>query len=83
VKRRLGPATTLAEVQEVWSEVVGGAIAGEAAPVAEHAGVLTIQCSASVWAEELALLAPALLEQLNSRLTRGSITRLRCRTGPV
>jgi hypothetical protein len=40
--------------------------------------VLTVSCSASVWAQELDLMAPVIIEQLNSRLRRGEITRLRC-----
>jgi predicted nucleic acid-binding Zn ribbon protein len=77
----LAPATLLAEVQRVWPEVAGAAIAREAAPTAVRGGVLTIACSASVWAQELDLMAPLLLERLNERLTGGEIDRLRCLTG--
>jgi len=75
------PETLLAEVQQTWPEVVGAVIAREAAPVAERAGVVTISCSASVWAQELDLIAPTILEKLNSGIGRGVVTRLRCRTG--
>jgi hypothetical protein len=44
--------------------------------------VLTISCSASVWAQELDLMAPAILERLNASLQRGRIQRLRCVTAP-
>ncbi len=77
------PATLLAEVQAVWPEVVGSAIAGEATPVSEKAGVLTVSCSASVWAQELDLMAPTLIGRLNPRLRgAGRITRLRCVATP-
>jgi predicted nucleic acid-binding Zn ribbon protein len=74
----LAPQTLLAEAQAAWADAVGPAIATEARPTGERAGVLTVSCSASVWAQELDLMAPVILEQLNSRLRRGSIERLRC-----
>jgi len=78
VRDELAPQTLLAEVQRVWPGAVGGAIAAEAQPSSEHGGVLTISCSASVWAQELDLMAPAILERLNQALSSGRIDRLRC-----
>jgi predicted nucleic acid-binding Zn ribbon protein len=78
LRDELAPATVLAEVQRVWVAVVGDAIAGEAAAVSERGGVLTVSCSGAVWAQELDLMAPAILERLNPRLSAGRITRLRC-----
>jgi predicted nucleic acid-binding Zn ribbon protein len=78
VRNDLAPATLLAEVQRVWPEAVGEAIAAEARPTGERAGVLTISCSASVWAQELDLMGPAIVERLNGSLESGSVTRLRC-----
>ena len=48
----------------------GTAIAGEARPTAERGGDVTVSCSASVWAQELDLMAPAILERLNCALRR-------------
>jgi predicted nucleic acid-binding Zn ribbon protein len=78
---RLAPASVLAEVQRVWSQAVGGAIAAEARPTSERAGVLTVTCSASVWAQELELMGPAIVERLNGLLSGAGIVRLRCLTG--
>jgi predicted nucleic acid-binding Zn ribbon protein len=78
VRDDLAPATLLAEVQSVWTEAVGEAIAAEARPTAERGGVLTISCSASVWAQELDLMGPAIVGRLNGSLDGGSVTRLRC-----
>jgi predicted nucleic acid-binding Zn ribbon protein len=78
IRAELAPQTLLAEAQRVWAEAVGSAIAAEAEPIAERGGVLTISCSASVWAHELDLMAPAILERLNEALRHGRITRLRC-----
>jgi predicted nucleic acid-binding Zn ribbon protein len=75
---RWAPETVLAEVQRIWPEAVGSAIAVEARPVSERGGVLTVSCSASVWAQELDLMATAILERLNPELRSGRINRLRC-----
>jgi predicted nucleic acid-binding Zn ribbon protein len=83
VRSELAPATVLAEVQTVWPAAVGPAIAAEARPSAERAGTLTVACSASVWAQELDLMAPVILEQVNARLREGALTRLRCVTVPA
>jgi predicted nucleic acid-binding Zn ribbon protein len=74
----LAPDTALAAVQRVWPDVVGPSIAAEAAPSAERGGVLTVSCSASVWAQELDLMAPTILSRLNGRLEGRRIERLRC-----
>lgn len=78
VRDELAPQTLLAEVQRAWSAAVGAAIAAEAQPTAERAGVLVVSCSASVWAQELDLMAPVLLERLNDALGAQRISRLRC-----
>jgi predicted nucleic acid-binding Zn ribbon protein len=83
VRDELAPATLLAEVQRVWPEAVGPAIAADARPTAERAGTLTVSCSAAVWAQELDLMAPAILERVNQKLRGGNINRLRCVTLPL
>jgi len=78
VRGEWAPETLLAEVQRVWPSVVGSAIAAEASPTAERAGVLTVTCSASVWAQELDLTGLSILARLNAALGSGQLTRLRC-----
>jgi predicted nucleic acid-binding Zn ribbon protein len=73
----VAPATLLAEVQRVWPEAVGAAIAAEAVPTRERGGVLTVSCSASVWAQELDLMAPSILTALNAALEGNPLIRLR------
>jgi predicted nucleic acid-binding Zn ribbon protein len=80
VRDELAPQTLLAEAQQVWAQAVGPGIAAEARPTAERGGVLTISCAASVWAHELDLMAPMLMERLNAVLRTGRISRLRCVT---
>ena len=62
------PQTLLARVQGVWDGTVGPTVAAEAHPGAEHGGTVTVDCSSGVWAQELELLAPDLLERLNVAL---------------
>jgi predicted nucleic acid-binding Zn ribbon protein len=77
----LAPATTLARVQEIWGHAAGPAIAAAARPTGERDGVLTLTCTAAVWAQELDLMASELIPRLNSALGAESIRELRCRTG--
>ncbi len=74
----LAPETLLADVQRVWATAVGASIAEEASPTAERGGVVTISCSASVWAQELDLMAPQIIARLNEALAGGAVQRLRC-----
>lgn len=80
LRDELAPQTLLAEAQRVWPQAVGSAVAAEAQPHSERNGVLTISCSASVWAQELDLMGPVLVARLNRQLQAGQIARLRCVT---
>jgi predicted nucleic acid-binding Zn ribbon protein len=77
VVRDVAPATLLARVQGVWSDVVGPRLAAAAAPVSERDGVVTVACESGVWAQELDLLAPDLLSGLEGALGARLVTRLR------
>jgi predicted nucleic acid-binding Zn ribbon protein len=77
----LAPASVLARVQEVWEAAVGPAIAAAARPTAEHEGLVTVTCDASVWAQELELMSEALVALLNTALGSDDVRALRCRTG--
>ena len=74
----LAPQTLLAAVQRAWPATVGEAIAAQAQPTAERGGVVTVSCAASVWAQELDLMAPQIVARLNAELPGGAVTRLRC-----
>jgi predicted nucleic acid-binding Zn ribbon protein len=74
---KVAPDTLLARVQASWPEVAGAAIAAEAAPSAEREGTVTVECSGSVWAQELALLAPDLVGRLNTALGGPNVRSLR------
>ncbi|MGA2926704.1 MAG: DUF721 domain-containing protein [Solirubrobacteraceae bacterium] len=78
LRDELAPETLLSEVQQIWHETVGEAISIEAKPTAQRGGVLTVSCSGAVWAQELDLMAPAIIDRLNGALRAGRIVRLRC-----
>jgi len=84
---RLAPATLLGDVQRVWEQAAGPAIAREAAPVSERAGTVTLQCSSAVWMAEIDLMGPTLVAQLNGLLGGDRVSTVRCvattgRSGP-
>jgi predicted nucleic acid-binding Zn ribbon protein len=79
LRARLAPATPLAAIQRAWPEVAGEVIAREARPVAERDGAVTIACRSAVWAQELDLMGPDLVERLNGALERPLVRSLRCR----
>lgn len=70
-RARVRPKTLLAAVQEAWPRIAGEGIAGEAEPVAERDGRITVACRSATWAQELDLLQPELLERLNGALSEG------------
>lgn len=80
---RLAPQTTLAEVQRVWPEAVGDVVAAQAEPTAERDGVLTVTCASSVWAQELDLMGPELIERINAGLGTEAVRALRCSAAPA
>jgi predicted nucleic acid-binding Zn ribbon protein len=83
VADRVMPATLLAEVQRVWPEAAGPALAGAAEPVSEREGVVTVACGSGVWAQELDLLSERVVASLNDRLGRPAVRRLRPVATPV
>ena len=76
---RLAPLTMLAEVQRVWPRAVGDVIAAQAEPTGERDGVLVVTCSSAVWAQELDLMGPELVTQLNQLLGAENVRARRCR----
>ena len=77
VTARAAPATTLARIQGCWEAVAGPVVAGEAEPVKERESVVTVACRSAVWASELELLSPGLVEALNEALGGPVVSSLR------
>lgn len=64
-----------------WEAAVGSRIAARARPVRLDRGVLVVRTATATWAQELALLADAILSQLRGRGVM--VSALRFRVGPV
>jgi predicted nucleic acid-binding Zn ribbon protein len=77
----LEPATTLARVQGCWADAVGEGLARVSQPVSERDGVVTLACEDAMWANELELLGPDLLEKLHATLGDVSVVQLRFKAG--
>ncbi|HKJ36478.1 MAG TPA: DciA family protein [Solirubrobacterales bacterium] len=71
------PKTLLADVQRVWAEACGEAIAAAAEPVSERRGRVTIACESGAWAQELELISGTLLARLEPLVGENRITGLR------
>jgi predicted nucleic acid-binding Zn ribbon protein len=83
VTARMAPATLLAEVQMVWADAAGEAFAAAAQPTGERDGIITVACVSSVWAQELDLMSERVVAELNLRLGRSRVTRLRAVSRPA
>ena len=80
---RAAPKTPLGSAQLAWAEVVGERIAAVAQPVSEREGVLLIDCSDPVWAQELDLMQAELLDRLRARIGERAPRALRFRAGDL
>jgi predicted nucleic acid-binding Zn ribbon protein len=67
-RERVAPKTGLAGVQAAWVEAAGEQIAAVSTPVSERAGTVTIECTQSVWVQELDLMQGQLLDRLREVL---------------
>ena len=76
----IAPATTLVMVQTVWERAAGSKIAAAARPIKEHDGVLTVLCTAAVWAQEVDLMADQLVDRVNEALGSPLVRELHCRS---
>jgi predicted nucleic acid-binding Zn ribbon protein len=66
--QKAAPQTPLATIQAAWTRAVGERLAAVATPVSERAGTLTIECTDTVWAQELDLMQETLLERLRAEV---------------
>ncbi len=78
----LQPISALAEVQRVWPEAVGAALAAHATPTAATNGTVSVSCESAVWAQELTLMSGELVTALNALLGAGVVRGLRCTAAP-
>ncbi|MCB0319961.1 MAG: DUF721 domain-containing protein [Bdellovibrionales bacterium] len=56
----------------LWGEIVGGRICQHATPLKVHKGVLYVQVSSPIWAQELAFLKDSILLRLSKNVPDGT-----------
>ena len=70
-----------------WRAAVGPRIADRARPIALERGVLVVKVVTSVWANELSMLAPQIIDKLAEPAPNGApgveVKSLRFRVGPL
>jgi predicted nucleic acid-binding Zn ribbon protein len=57
-----------------WPEIVGDDIAGHSQPESFTDGKLVVRADSTAWATQLRLLAPRVVERLNTELGKGTVT---------
>lgn len=73
----LAPQTPLSKVERAWSSVVGEAMAAHSRPAALKGSLLTVECSGSVYAQELDLQSRRVLSKLSDELSGIVVERIR------
>lgn len=79
VLQSIAPQTPLADVQAAWPQAVGPQIAAVTRVTEEHDGTVMIECESSVWAQELEMMGPQLLDKLTSKMSGPAPDLLRFR----
>lgn len=79
----LGPRLELSQAVDRWSAAVGPQIAAVTRAESVNAqGILWVRVATSAWANELSMMSPGILAQLNRGATRGGqIREIRWLTG--
>jgi hypothetical protein len=80
-RRPPAPDPVLTAVRSRWAEIVGDAVARNAAPARTAGGALVVACSSAAWSAELALLATAIAARV--REVAGLELDLRFEVGEV
>ena len=65
-----------------WTRASGAAVAAVTAPRSLSAGVLTVGCPSSIWANELTYLGAQILQQMNELCPGHTVRRLRFIVAP-
>jgi hypothetical protein len=72
-----------AKAWQFWEVAVGAHIAGKATPVAFRDGILSVRVSSSAWMQQLSLMKPDIIAQLNSAISEPLVKDLFFRQGTV
>jgi len=73
----------LAQVWQLWDDVVGRAIAENARPAAFKGKLLLVHVASSPWIHQLQFLKREIIEKLNAALGQDLIEDIKFKIGPV
>jgi len=73
----------LVHVWQVWDDVVGEVIAGNAKPAAFKGKILLIHVSSSTWIHQLQFLKQEMISKLNQALGKTLVGDLKFKIGPL
>ncbi len=66
----------------IWAEIVGPAIAQHTKPRFFRQGILIVEVASAAWANELTMLKPGIIKNLEKRLGKGLIRDVRWQVAP-
>jgi predicted nucleic acid-binding Zn ribbon protein len=73
----LAPQTPLSKIKRAWPEVVGKPMAAHSKPAQLKGSLLTVECSGSVYAQELELQSRRVLTKLAEELSAQVVEKIR------
>ena len=73
----LAPQTPLSKVERAWPTVVGHALAAHSKPASLKGSLLTVECSGSVYAQELELQSRRVVAKLSEELSDEVVEKIR------
>ena len=73
----LAPQTPLSKVERAWPIVVGAAMAAHSKPASLKGSLLTVECSGSVYAQELELQSRRVITKLSEEIAAQVVERIR------
>lgn len=79
----LGRGGIMAKLLSVWDGTVGAGIAKHALPESIKGGRLTVVVDSPVWMHQLSMMAPGLIEKINSVMGAGTVEDIKFRSGKL
>ena len=82
-EHRLGRGGVMAKLLSVWDGTVGAGITKHALPESIKGGILTVIVDSPVWMHQLSMMAPGLIEKINSVMGDGTVSDIKFRSGKL
>jgi len=79
----LGRGGLMAKLLSVWDKTVGAGIAKHALPESIKGGILTVTVDSPVWMHQLSMMAPGLIEKINSVMGADTVSDIKFRSGKL